>query len=453
MTDEVYAALRRMLGDRELSEDVWQRVRGELEQGSLADSLRTVFRAFVDIMDERDQELRWYHTELDQTNAGLLALHAEVDRQRRRTSFLDQVSRAAATSLNSTQLLEEVTGLVREHRFADTMRVWTLTEYGLSCVDGSDDEPDRATRRAMRTREAVRGGPNRVSVPLTAGPYVFGVFDLHRELAEFTDDDVGLAQGVADRVAVGLRNANEYEREHELAQRLQRAMLPTLESLRDLDLVARYRSATSGIHVGGDWYDSVTRSDGTVVLTVGDVTGHGVDAAVVMGKLQNSLRAYAVEGHSPATSLRLVHHLLRGSDTPLFATAVMAEVEPATGMLRWASAGQPPPLLRESRSAVTYLEAEHAPMLGVYLPSELEFPEHERKLSPGSLVALFTDGLIERRTSDLDTGMERLKEAFRSCEADTLDGTAEYVLRTMLGGRDHDDDVCLLMCHWPGRGA
>ncbi len=450
MTDEVYAALRRMLGDRVLSEDVWQRVRGELEQGSLADSLRTVFRAFVDIMDERDQELRWYHTELDQTNAGLLALHAEVDRQRRRTSFLDQVSRAAATSLNSTQLLEEVTGLVREHRFADTMRVWTLTEYGLSCVDGSDDEPDRATRRAMRTREAVRGGPNRVSVPLTAGPYVFGVFDLHRELAEFTDDDVGLAQGVADRVAVGLRNANEYEREHELAERLQRAMLPTLASMRDLGLVARYRSATSGVHVGGDWYDAVTRPDGTVVLMVGDVTGHGVDAAVVMGKLQNALRAYALEGHGPAASLRLVHDLLRGLDTPLYATAVVAELEPATGLLRWTSAGHPPPLLQDHHGDVSFLEVEHAPMLGIHIPAELEFPQHERELSPGSSVALFTDGLIERRTSDLDAGMARLVEAFRACDGDSLEDRAEHVLRTMLGSTDHDDDVCLLMCRWEG---
>ncbi|WP_329812504.1 PP2C family protein-serine/threonine phosphatase, partial [Streptomyces sp. GSL17-113] len=119
-------------------------------------------------------------------------------------------------------------------------------------------------------------------------------------------------------------------------------MLPTLAPLRDLGLVARYRSATSGVHVGGDWYDAVTRRDGTVVLTVGDVTGHGVDAAVVMGKLQNALRAYALEGHGPAASLRLVHDLLRGLDTPLYATAVVAEVEPESGLLRWASAGHPP---------------------------------------------------------------------------------------------------------------
>lgn len=454
MTEELRAALRRALRGRELPEDVWRRVANGLEQdtsdGSAESPLGAALRALVDLVGERDRELRWYQSELDQTNAGLLALHAEIDWQRQRTSFLDEVSRASVTSLDPMQLLEEVVALVQAHGFADTMRVWTLTDYGLSCVDEPDIQPDRATRSAVRTRETVRDGASRLSVPLTAGPYVLGVFDLHRESAEFTDDDVALAKGIADRAAVGLRNANEYEREHELAERLQRAMLPTLAPLQDLVLVARYRSATSGVHVGGDWYDSVTRRDGTVVLTVGDVTGHGVDAAVVMGKLQNALRAYALEGHSPATSLRLVHDLLRGLDTPLFATAVVAEVDPATGLLRWASAGHPPPLLQESQGVVKYLEEEHAPMLGIYLPPDLEFPEHERELSPGSLVTLFTDGLIERRTSDLDAGMARLVEAFLSCEAEALDERAEYILKEMLDDSDHDDDVCLLMCHWPG---
>lgn len=448
--DAVRATLRDALHGRELPPDVWRRVLARLHDVAPEDVLGVALRELADVLSDRDRDLSWHQSELEQTNAGLLALHAEIDRQRQRTSFLDEVSRASTRSLDAGHLLDEVAELVRSQGFADATRVWTLTEFGLSCPDAPEREPDQATRSAMRTREPVREGSLRVSVPLTAGPHVLGVFDLYRESAEFTDDDLTLATGIANRVAVGLRNANEYEREHELAERLQRAMLPTLASMRDLGLVARYRSATSGVHVGGDWYDAVTRPDGTVVLMVGDVTGHGVDAAVVMGKLQNALRAYALEGHGPAASLRLVHDLLRGLDTSLYATAVVAELEPATGLLRWTSAGHPPPLLQDHHGDVSFLEVEHAPMLGIHIPAELEFPQHERELSPGSSVALFTDGLIERRTSDLDAGMARLVEAFRACDGDSLEDRAEHVLRTMLGSTDHDDDVCLLMCRWEG---
>lgn len=452
MTDNLRARLRGLLGDRELSDEVWRRVSAALGgEGADTDAAAgAALRALADVVSERDQDLRWHQSELEQTNAGLLALHAEIDRQRQRTSFLDEISRASATSLDRGHMLDEVAALVTANGFADHVTVWTVSEGGLSCPADPDRESDETTRSAVRTREPVREGPHRVSVPLTAGPHTLGVFDLHRPTGEFTEDDVALAGGIANRAAVGLRNANEYEREHELAERLQRAMLPTLAPLRDLGLVARYRSATRGVHVGGDWYDAVTRPDGTVVLSVGDVTGHGVDAAVVMGQLQNALRAYALEGHGPAQSLRLVHELLRGLDTPLFATAVAAEVEPATGLLRWASAGHPPPLLQESGGGVSYLDAEHAPMLGIHLPPGVTFPEHERKLTPGSSIALFTDGLIERRTSDLDAGLSRLVEAFRSCEATGLDARAEHVLRVMLGATEHDDDVCLLLCHWDG---
>lgn len=445
MTKDPGAELGRLLRNRDLSQAAWRAVEAEL---ALAGELSEVLQALVDVINERDRELRWHQSELEQTNAGLLALHAEIDRQRQRTAFLDKVSRASTTSLDRTQLLDEIAELLQSHGFADWICVWTALDHRLSCAADPDLEPDTTTVTAVRSQRPECEGRHRVSVPLTVGPRVLGVFDLHRDSAEFTTDDISLAQGVANRAAAGLRNANEYEREHELAEQLQRAMLPVLGPYRDLGLVARYLSATSGVHVGGDWYDAVERADGTVVLTVGDVTGHGVDAAVVMGKLQNALRAYALEGHGPATSLRLVHEMLRGSETSLFATAVVVEIEPGTGVMRWASAGHPPPLLQDASGRIGYLEAAHAPMLGIHLLPGTSIPEHERKLSPGSAVVLYTDGLIERRNSDLDAGMARLVQAVRGCEQRELDQRAEYVLREMLGSSDHDDDVCLLMCTW-----
>ncbi|MBK1785607.1 SpoIIE family protein phosphatase [Prauserella sp. ASG 168] len=439
------AEVERILRDRNSAPERLLSITDALDaDGTVAE----VLGLLTEVIREQQGELRWHQSELEQTNAGLLALHAEIDRQRQRTVFLDDVSRASATSLDSVEMLDQVAALLRRHGLAHRTLVWTAADYGLVCPADPHLGPDEVTLRAFASHEPVQHGSSRVSVPLTAGPHVLGVFDLHRDSAEFDHEDIALAKAVANRAAVGLRNANEYEREHELAERLQRAMLPTPVSHDELDIVARYRSATRGVHVGGDWYDAFQRPDGTVVLTVGDVTGHGLDAAVVMGKLQNVLRAYAIEGHGPSASLRLVHDLLRGEPGLLFATAVVAEIELGTGVMRWASAGHPPPLLQDRDGSVRYLDLAHGPMLGVNIPFDI--PEHERPLVPGSSVVLYTDGLIERRSSDIDAGLERLAGAFTACEAERLTERTEYVLTTMLGDSDHDDDVCVLLCRWAG---
>ncbi|RBM10618.1 serine/threonine protein phosphatase [Prauserella sp. PE36] len=448
LTNELKAEVERVLSARDLPPRAWETITAELAAIEPGSPIGDVLEALTAVIREQRGELSWHQSELEQTNAGLLALHAEIDRQRQRTAFLDDVSRASATSLDSVEMLDEVASLVRSNGLADRTRVWTAAGDGLACPADPHRKPDVTTRRALVSHKPVQDGDHRVSVPLTAGPHVLGIFDLHRESAPFVHDDITLAKAVANRAAVGLRNANEYEREHELAERLQRAMLPALASHDELDIVARYRSATRGVHVGGDWYDAFHRPDGKVVLTVGDVTGHGLDAAVVMGKLQNVLRAYAIEGHGPAASLRLVHDLLRGEPGTLFATAVVAEVELGTGVMRWASAGHPPPLVQAPTGEVEFLDVDHGPMLGINIPYDI--PEHERALSPGSSVVLYTDGLIERRSSDIDAGMERLAGAFTTCEAVRLEERTEHVLKVMLGGSDHDDDVCLLLCRWAG---
>lgn len=390
----------------------------------------------------RDRDLRWQLADRPGLDS---SAREEIDR----TAFLDDVSRASATSLDSAELLTQVCAVVQAHRLADVTRVWRSTDDGLRCATSSRDvRPDLAAQQAMITRRSVRTGSSGLSVPLLAGRHALGVLELERSTRDFTAEDVSLAHAVAGRTALGLRNAYEYEREHQLAERLQHAMLPTLVQLDELDLAARYRSSTSGVHIGGDWYDAFSRADGTVVLTVGDVTGHGFDAAAVMGQLQNALRAYEMEGHGPAASLRLVHELLRESRGSLYATAVVVEVELRSGMIRWANAGHPPPLVQNGSGEVWYLDADHGPMLGIDLSPSI--PEHRRTLTPDSSVALYTDGLIERRTSDLDAGMARLAGAFQRCAAGKVGERTDDVLHEMLGGTDHDDDVCLLLCRWVG---
>ncbi|WP_010314141.1 SpoIIE family protein phosphatase [Saccharopolyspora spinosa] len=422
----------------------WQDVAVRLAAAEPDDVVVQTLGELVEQLEQQQEELSWHRAELSQTNAGLLALHSELDQERRHNAFLDDVSRASATSLDSTEMCAALVQLLRARGVADAITMWTLEDGNLQAIGDEDAEPAQSTRRALATGEAAGVDTARLSVPLTAGPRSLGVLDFHRVDGIFGESDLATSSSVAVRVAVGLRNINDYKREHELAERLQRAMLPRLMVPDELDVVARYRSATSGVQVGGDWFDAVTRPDGSAVLTVGDVTGHGLDAAVVMGRLQNALNAYALEGHRPALSLQLVHDLLRSWDIRSYATAVVVEVDVAENVMRWASAGHPPPLLDDPHGGVRYLEGENASMLGV--PFHQEVPEHEVELSPRSSVVLYSDGLIERRTEDIDTGLARLAAAYEAARTRSPQKRAEHLLSTLLNGEAHEDDVCLLIC-------
>ncbi|NIH78867.1 PP2C family protein-serine/threonine phosphatase [Amycolatopsis viridis] len=410
-------------------------------------------RELRETIARQERELRLHQSELEQTNAGLLALHAEVELQRQRSAFLDEVSRSVSASLRGREVVDALVTLIEREQVADSAAVWLVTTEprALKRLPGPDDVPDSEVMRVV-AKHQPHVEPKRLLLPLTVGPHLLGVLELHRD-TEFTDEDVTFLTAVAARSAVGLRNASEYERERELAERLQHAMLPTLSTPDDLELCARYRPAATGVNIGGDWFDAFTRADGTIVLTVGDVTGHGLDAAVVMGKLQNALRAYTAEGHRPAEALRLAHHLLRGLDSTLFATAVVADLELATGRLRWASAGHLPMLI-SGADGIRFLERPNAPMLGV--PFAFDIAEHEETITPGSDLLLYTDGLVERRSEVLDDGLARLTGAVGGIAGLPTDEAGDAILSEMLGRNEHDDDVCLLLCRWsarPGRAA
>ncbi|MDQ0379459.1 PP2C family protein-serine/threonine phosphatase [Amycolatopsis thermophila] len=412
------------------------------------EAVEEVLRELRETIARQERELRLHQSELEQTNAGLLALHAEVERQRQRSAFLDEVSRSVSASLRGREVVEALVGLIERENLADCAGVWLAVpeSRGLQRLPNPESRADAAVQR-VATGHQPHVEPKRLLLPLTVGPHLLGVLELLRDV-EFSDEEIPFLTAVAARSAVGLRNANEYEHERELAERLQHAMLPTLSAPDDLELCARYRPAARGVNIGGDWFDAFTRADGTVVLTVGDVTGHGLDAAVVMGKLQNALRAYAAEGHGPAEALRLAHHVLRGLDSSLFATAVVADLELATGRMRWASAGHLPMLIAGAHG-VRYLERPNAPMLGV--PFAFDITEHEEIIAPGSHLLLYTDGLVERRAEVLDEGLDRLTGAFTGVTGLPTDEAGDRILTDMLGEDEHDDDVCLLLCRWSVR--
>src|SRR5919202_892371 len=198
-----------------------------------------------------------------------------------------------------------------------------------------------------------------------------------------------------------------YDREHRIAEELQRSLLPErLPAVPFLDLTGSYVPAEHAVRVGGDWYDALALVDGGVLLVIGDVAGQGLPAASVMGELRSAARAYALEGHSPAQLLRRMDSLMRTTERTFMATCLCVHLDPALGTLTYASAGHPPAVLRHADGTVEQLTGALAGPLGFL--SARRGPEAIARLEPGAVLAMYTDGLVERRGRSIDDGIDRL---------------------------------------------
>ncbi len=248
-------------------------------------------------------------------------------------------------------------------------------------------------------------------------------------------------------VADQLRSTVSHElvrrsREHvAVAESLQRSLVPTeTPELTDFDLLARYRPAAD-IQLGGDWWDVFTLPDGRVAVTVGDVAGHGVTAAAAMAQVRTSLRAYAVDGHSPAETLdrldRFVARMLGGQT----ATVIMAVVDNATGEVELANAGHPPPLVVRAGGATTQ-PATGRPLLGAGIGRART---DRVQLAPGEMLLLYTDGLVERRGVLLDESFDQLRAGVADIPTDgPLEDWIEGLLAAVPGTMDDDLTVVAL---------
>ena len=229
----------------------------------------------------------------------------------------------------------------------------------------------------------------------------------------FDDAERTLFTAVAGILAHSLSRARLYDTEHQWATELQRAMLPRrLPSIPEHSTAVRYLPGTTGMAVGGDWYDLLQLPDGRVGLVVGDVQGHSIEASAVMGQLRIALRAYAAEGHSPGAVLARTGRLLAELDTDLFATCCYLSLDPATGSVSAARAGHPQPArIHAGRGTAVELDLPGGPPLGV--DPAAYYPESETVLAPGETLLLYTDGLIETRDEDIDTSFDRLLATVR----------------------------------------
>ena len=294
---------------------------------------------------------------------------------------------------------------------------------------------------------AMRGMASVISVPLTAGEDVTGVIQVGVPPPRVFDDDNLLMLGLAaDRVALAIDHALVFEREHRIAETLQRSLLPErLPALPGLEVAARYIPAAAEAEVGGDWYDVIPIDSSRVGLVMGDVAGKGLAAASMVGLLRSAMRAYALEGREPAEVVGSLNQLMWSEvEDNEMATLVYAVVDPVASTLTWVNAGHPPPLLLAADGSTSFLEGSRSVPLGV-----MPFPSYEEGTAPlpeGGTVLLYTDGLVERPGELLDDGFARLALA-----ADGADVSAEracdHVLERLVPTGAMADDVAMLALH------
>ncbi len=293
-------------------------------------------------------------------------------------------------------------------------------------------------------------------VPMRAGGGSLGVavFSRHRRREPFRPEDLREAGELTARAAAGIRNAYRSGREHTTTMTLQRSLLPhTLPDQAALEIASRYLPAAGEAGVGGDWFDVIPLSGARVALVVGDVVGHGIRATATMGRLRTAVRTLADVDLGPDELLThlddLVIHLSAdegdqesGEETAggIGTTCLYVVYDPVIRRCTVARAGHPPPAVVSPEGSVYLLDVPAGPPLGL---GGLPFETVEVELPEGSILALYTDGLLQPRDHDIDEALDSMFAALVR-PADTLDAVCDRVLTTMLTHRP-DDDVALLV--------
>ncbi|MER7731617.1 GAF domain-containing SpoIIE family protein phosphatase [Streptomyces erythrochromogenes] len=262
----------------------------------------------------------------------------------------------------------------------------------------------------------------------------------------FSPEERTVLTALAGLIAQALARARRYDSEAALAHGLQAALLPHRLPVREhVETVGRYLPGSAGMDVGGDWYDVVETGSGRLALVIGDVQGHGVAAAATMGQLRSAVRAFALAGSTPEQVVRGTNRLLIDLDPGQFASCCYVVLDPASGSAQAVRAGHPQPLLRRPDGRTEVLDLAGGVVLGV--DPQASYPVTELRLAPGAVLALYTDGLVERPGVDIDEGVERLRLALASALPVPLAETAD---RLIGGVVDRPDDIALLLASLTG---
>ncbi len=381
---------------------------------------------------------------------------------------LQRVTDAALAYLGEAELLQELLKRVAEIMAVDTVAILLLEgdELHARAARGIEEEVEQGVRlplgrgfagRVAAERRAIvipdvdhadilnpilreKGIRSLLGVPLLVEGRTIGVLHVGSLTPrDFTPDESELLQTAADRAALAIEQARLYE-QRRVAEALQRQLLSAgVPETSGLEVAARYLPAAGG-RLGGDWYDVFQLAGGRVAGAVGDVVGHGLDPAAVMAQLRTAVRAYAADGYEPADVVGRVNHLMWHLGPLAMTTLAYLVLDPATESLQIVNAGHPPPLIAEPGAAPRFLDAPRGVALGA--TSTAVYEAGTTALPTGSTVLLYTDGLIERRTEPLDTGLERLR-ALAAGGADDVERLCETIVSRLVPDAPTDDVACI----------
>ncbi|MFF0623958.1 SpoIIE family protein phosphatase [Streptomyces sp. NPDC004296] len=284
-------------------------------------------------------------------------------------------------------------------------------------------------------------------LPLIAQGRPIGVIGLFFEReSDFRDPERNVLVALGSSIAQSLARAMLFDQEHEIAAGLQQAMLPRrIPGFPEAQIAVRYRSARMGRDIGGDWYDVIPLPDGRVAAVIGDVQGHDTQAAALMGQLRIVLRAYAAEGHAPATVMARASAFLNELDTDRFATCTYVDADLTTGAARFVRAGHLDPMVRHAEGICRRLPVAGGLPLGISSEFRLlDYPVTTVHLAPGDTLVLCTDGLVEEPGADLDAGLRQLAREVRDGPQD-VQQLADRLCESADGRRGEDDMALLLL--------
>ncbi|PAZ14151.1 phosphatase [Streptomyces sp. SA15] len=434
------------------------------------------------------------------------------DWRRSREAFLLDAGRALAEARSTAEVLRVAAGLAMPGFSPDGLAVFGVEGDRLTIIGNHGHQPgdenpfshmslstDYPAAEVVRTGRAVYlsspedyksrypvtwplaqhfGRQSWAFLPLTVAGRTMGAWmAAFTYPVAFTPDERSVLTTVARMLAQALSRAGITESERELTDGLQRSMLPTLgPRIPGMSVAARYVPTGGGLQVGGDWYDMIPLPGGTsrtesgggrFALVMGDVQGHDVRAAGLMGQLRIALRAYASEGHRPDAVLsrasRFLHGMTYGDEDPSdlrFATCLYVEVDPTTGVLDVARAGHPDPAIRMGDGTV--LTRPTAGGLPLGIDPDADYPTTRITLEPGETLLLCTDGLIETGGHDMETGWKRIRAILESHEGD-LEELADALVQAVHGPSSHhttgpladrrEDDIAVLLLCREGEGC
>ncbi|MGI5448089.1 SpoIIE family protein phosphatase [Streptomyces sp. CA-243310] len=349
---------------------------------------------------------------------------------------------ASGTTLDAPAV--QLVGGLRELTYPPGSGIHQMLASGRPiCVRVDEDFVARTVVHRQRARLLMDSGLVRILIaPLIARGTVQGLAMFGRSAArpDFAEQDLGLAGELASRAALCLDNARLYSRVQDIALTLQRSLLPTAPAAGPhVDIAHRYLPGGRGTEVGGDWYDAGTLPEDRVALVVGDVMGHGVPAAAAMGRLRITAKALSRHTRDPRALLEELDACAQDVGIE-WATCAYLLYDARTGRAVIANAGHPPPLVRHPDGTIETLAEGLGVPLGV---GGVPFASIEVELPEGATVALYTDGLIEARGRDIDTGLDALRRELRG-PMGSLEEAADRILSNLLPDTATDDTVLVL---------